>query len=76
MHYPDSRWRPRCQGKSRDDVQWESCQLTIRIKIFARVIEIFQGVEPLIFFGRVLVFRFFGERVIAYCNFKGSTVFL
>ena len=20
MHYPDSRWRPRCQGKSRDDV--------------------------------------------------------
>ena len=20
MHYPDSGWRPRCQGKSRDDV--------------------------------------------------------
>ena len=20
MHYPDSRWRPHCQGKSRDDV--------------------------------------------------------
>ena len=20
MHYHDSRWRPRCQGKSRDDV--------------------------------------------------------
>ena len=20
MHYPDSRWRPRCQGKSRDGV--------------------------------------------------------
>ena len=20
MHYPDSRWLPRCQGKSRDDV--------------------------------------------------------
>ena len=20
MHYPNSRWRPRCQGKSRDDV--------------------------------------------------------
>ena len=20
MHYPDSRWRPRCQRKSRDDV--------------------------------------------------------
>ena len=20
MHYPDSRWQPRCQGKSRDDV--------------------------------------------------------
>ena len=20
VHYPDSRWRPRCQGKSRDDV--------------------------------------------------------
>ena len=20
MHYPDSRWRPRCQGKSRDHV--------------------------------------------------------
>ena len=23
MHYPDSRWRPRCQGKSRDDVSEE-----------------------------------------------------
>ena len=20
MHYPDSRWQPHCQGKSRDDV--------------------------------------------------------
>ena len=20
MHYPDTRWRPCCQGKSRDDV--------------------------------------------------------
>ena len=20
MHYPDSRWRPRCERKSRDDV--------------------------------------------------------
>ena len=27
MHYPDSRWRPRCQGESRDDVSGRICEL-------------------------------------------------
>ena len=27
MHYPDSRWRPRYQGKSRDDVSGRIVQL-------------------------------------------------
>ena len=27
MHYPDSRWRPRCQGKSRDDVSGRIIQI-------------------------------------------------
>ena len=28
MHYPDSRWRPRCQGKSRDDVSGRILTIT------------------------------------------------
>ena len=31
MHYPDSRWRPRCQGKSRDDVSGRICQLKLKL---------------------------------------------
>ena len=30
MHYPDSRWRPRCQGKSRDDVSGRIVNLSIQ----------------------------------------------
>ena len=29
MHYPDSRWRPRCQGKSRDDVSGRIVQIRL-----------------------------------------------
>ena len=34
MHYPDSRWRPRCQKKSRDDVSG-------RINIFCKSFYLF-----------------------------------
>ena len=37
MHYPDSRWRPRCQGKSRDDVSGRIQLAGLQIEYHANV---------------------------------------
>ena len=34
MHYPDSRWRLRCQGKSRDDVSGKILTLKFYLTVF------------------------------------------
>ena len=41
MHYPDSRWQPRCQGKSRDDVSGRILVLWIGTSSLALFQQIF-----------------------------------
>ena len=33
MHYPDSRWRPRCQRKSRDDVSGRIRSILLIVRV-------------------------------------------